>query len=145
MPLPKKQLLLTLAAIFLLSSFALPQSNASFRPDGMDTVLYGVAYYHEYMPYDRLEQDVQLMQQAGISVVRVGESSWGLWEPEDGHFDFAWMDRMPNWAKSFFATPRIPGAKPGYPREKVGIPQNPQLRAPNQVSQSRLVDTNLQD
>ena len=37
----------------------------------MDTVLYGVAYYPEYMPYERLEKDVQLMQQAGISVVRM--------------------------------------------------------------------------
>jgi beta-galactosidase len=34
------------------------------------------------------------MQQAGINVVRIGESSWGLWEPEDGRFEFAWMDRV---------------------------------------------------
>jgi beta-galactosidase len=60
----------------------------------MDNILYGAAYYEEYMPYDRLEQDVELMQQAGISVVRMGESSWGLWEPQDGHFEFAWMDRV---------------------------------------------------
>jgi beta-galactosidase len=37
---------------------------------------------------------VNLMQQAGISVVRMGESSWGLWEPEDGRFEYAWMDRV---------------------------------------------------
>ncbi|MBZ5681885.1 MAG: beta-galactosidase [Acidobacteriia bacterium] len=60
----------------------------------METVLYGAAYYPEYMPYERLDKDVQLMQQAGISVVRVGESSWGLWEPEDGRFEYAWMDRV---------------------------------------------------
>src|SRR5437879_708051 len=60
----------------------------------MDTVLYGVAYYSEYMPYERLDNDVQLMRQAGINVVRLGESSWGLWEPEDGRFEYAWMDRV---------------------------------------------------
>ncbi len=60
----------------------------------MNTVLYGAAYYQEYMPYERLDQDVQLMQQAGITVVRVGESSWGLWEPSDGQFEYAWMDRI---------------------------------------------------
>lgn len=60
----------------------------------MDTILYGVAYYPEYMPYDRLDTDVDLMQKAGINVVRIGESSWGLWEPQDGKFDYAWMDRM---------------------------------------------------
>ena len=60
----------------------------------MNTVLYGVAYYPEYMPYERLDKDVDLMHQAGISVVRVGESSWGLWEPQDGRFEYAWMDRL---------------------------------------------------
>jgi beta-galactosidase len=60
----------------------------------MSTVLYGVAYYTEYMPYERLDKDVELMQKAGISVVRIGESSWGLWEPEDGRFEYAWMDRV---------------------------------------------------
>ncbi len=60
----------------------------------MKMVLYGAAYYPEYMPYERLEKDVQLMQQVHITVVRMGESSWGLWEPQDGHFEFAWMDRV---------------------------------------------------
>lgn len=60
----------------------------------MLTILYGAAYYHEYMPYERLDQDVELMKKAGINVVRVGESSWGLWEPQDGQFDYAWMDRI---------------------------------------------------
>src|SRR2546430_13751349 len=59
------------------------QAREPFRADRMDTVLYGVAYYPEYMPYDRLEQDVQLMRKAGITVVRIGEFSWGLWEPEE--------------------------------------------------------------
>jgi beta-galactosidase len=55
-------------------------------------ILYGVAYYHEYMPYERLDKDIQLMQEAGISVVRLGESTWSLFEPEEGKFEFAWMD-----------------------------------------------------
>jgi len=61
------------------------------------TVLYGAAYYNEYMPGDqgaRLEKDVALMKAAGLSVVRMGESTWSLWEPEDGQFDYAWMDRV---------------------------------------------------
>jgi beta-galactosidase len=58
------------------------------------TILYGVAYYHEYMPYERLDQDIALMKRAGISVVRVGESTWTSWEPREGDFQFAWMDRI---------------------------------------------------
>jgi beta-galactosidase len=65
-----------------------------FHPDQMDTVLYGAAYYPEYMPYERTDEDIALMKKAGISVVRIGESTWGLWEPEDGRFEYAWMDRV---------------------------------------------------
>lgn len=59
-----------------------------------NTVLYGASYYHEYMPYERLEQDVKMMQDAGISLVRLGESVWSSWEPQEGEFEFAWMDRI---------------------------------------------------
>jgi beta-galactosidase len=85
-----------LAAAMLLLSLPLHSSSQSapFHPGTMDTVLYGVAYYTEYMPYERLDKDVELMQKGGISVVRIGESSWGLWEPEDGRFEYAWMDRV---------------------------------------------------
>jgi len=79
---------------FLFVISALAQQPPVFAPNKMDNVLYGVAYYAEYMPYERLDKDVELMQQAGISVVRIGESSWGLWEPEDGRFEYAWMDRV---------------------------------------------------
>jgi beta-galactosidase len=80
--------------LFFLSPVCFSQSTTTFHPDQMPTILYGAAYYHEYMPYERLDQDVDLMKKAGINVVRVGESSWGLWEPQDGHFDYAWMDRI---------------------------------------------------
>jgi beta-galactosidase len=59
-----------------------------------DTILYGAAFYEEYMPSDRLEQDVRLMEQAGVSVVRLGESTWSSWEPREGEFEFAWMERI---------------------------------------------------
>ncbi len=59
-----------------------------------DTILYGAAYYHEYMPYERLQQDIALMKKANLSVVRLGESTWSSWEPRDGDFQFAWMDRI---------------------------------------------------
>jgi len=66
----------------------------SGSPVSFPTVLYGAAYYHEYEPYERLDQDVQLMKSAGLTVVRMGESTWSLWEPEDGHFQYEWMDRV---------------------------------------------------
>ena len=86
----------------LVSAFALllratnleAQQPSHFAPDHMESVLYGVAYYPEYMPTDRLDQDVELMKKAGLTVVRVGESTWSTWEPRDGDFQFAWMQRI---------------------------------------------------
>ena len=54
-------------------------------------VLFGAAYYHEYQPLPRLEKDLDLMAAAGFSVIRVGESTWSTWEPEDGVFDLEWL------------------------------------------------------
>src|SRR6516165_9923762 len=70
------------------------QQPSHFAPDRMGSVLYGAAYYPEYMPTDRLDQDVELMKKAGLTVVRVGESTWSTWEPRDGDFQFAWMQRI---------------------------------------------------
>jgi len=80
------------------SSFASPsrpaENSAAAAVRSFPTILYGAAYYHEYMPYDRLDRDVAMMKAAGLNVVRLGESTWSLWEPEDGRFDYAWMDRV---------------------------------------------------
>jgi beta-galactosidase len=54
-------------------------------------VLFGAAYYHEYQTYDRLKTDLDLMADARFSVVRVGESVWSTWEPENGRFDLDWL------------------------------------------------------
>jgi len=80
--------------LIALATNALAQQPQPFAPDKMETVLYGVAYYPEYMPHDRLDQDIELMRKAGITVVRVGESTWSSWEPREGDFQFAWMQRV---------------------------------------------------
>src|ERR1051326_7160220 len=86
----------SVSVLFRAGAAAAPQPRAAFEPNAMKTVLYGVAYYPEYMPHDRLDKDVELMSRAGISVVRVGESTWSSWEPSDGNFEFAWMERVLN-------------------------------------------------
>lgn len=60
----------------------------------MDRILYGAAYYDEYMPYDRLEQDVAMMKKAGLNTVRIAESTWSTCEPQEGVFDFSHVERV---------------------------------------------------
>ena len=51
----------------------------------------GTAYYHEYQPYERLAADLDLMAEARINVIRIGESVWSTWEPREGQFDLDWL------------------------------------------------------
>lgn len=87
-----KRILIPAWVLLFLVSSVRPQAG----PPKFDAILYGVSYYWEYMPYERLEQDVQMMEKAGINLVRLGESTWGVMEPRDGQFDFDWLERVIN-------------------------------------------------
>ena len=54
------------------SSSAPPTTTSTSRPTGSMT-------------------DLDLMVEARFSVIRVGESVWSTWEPEDGRFDLDWL------------------------------------------------------
>ena len=60
----------------------------------MRELLYGAAYYDEYMPYDRLEKDVSMMKKAGINTVRIAESTWSTCEQQEGVFDLSHVIRV---------------------------------------------------
>jgi beta-galactosidase len=55
---------------------------------------FGVDYYPEHWPESRWPEDVRLMVEAGINVVRLAEFAWSKMEPEDGSYDFGWLDRV---------------------------------------------------
>lgn len=59
-----------------------------------NALLFGSAYYLEYMPYNRLKEDIQMMKQAGMNVARIAESTWSTLEPESGVFCFDYVDAM---------------------------------------------------
>lgn len=59
-----------------------------------DKLLFGAAYYDEYLPVDRIETDMEMMKKAGMNVIRIAESTWSTWEPQDGVFDFTHLHRM---------------------------------------------------
>lgn len=63
-------------------------------------LLYGVAYYYEYLPCDRMEKDFEMMNRAGINCIRIAESTWSTWEPRDGVFDFTCLHRVLSAAAS---------------------------------------------
>lgn len=66
-----------------------------------DNLRFGAAYYDEYMPCERLEQDMQMMVEAGFNTIRIAESTWSTEEPEPGRFDFSHVDRVLDAAERY--------------------------------------------
>ena len=60
----------------------------------MREILFGAAYYDEYMPCERLREDIQMMKKAGINTVRIAESTWSTCEPQEGVFDFSHVEKV---------------------------------------------------
>lgn len=61
----------------------------------VDDILFGAAYYSEYIPrdLDRVDDDMAMMKAAGITVIRIAESTWSTEEPQPGVFDFTYVDK----------------------------------------------------
>lgn len=55
------------------------------------SVLFGAAYYAEYHQSERVTEDLDLMVEAGFTVIRVGESVWSTWEPRENEFNLEWL------------------------------------------------------
>ncbi len=68
-----------------------------------------------------LDEDVRLMQKAHVNAVSIGIFSWSRLEPEDGVYDFQWLDQVIDrlWAKGIHVVLATPsGARPAWMAEK---------------------------
>ena len=70
---------------------------------------------------DILERDVALMRQAHVNAVSVGIFSWALLEPEDGVYNFGWLDQVIDrlWQGGIHVALATPsGARPAWMAQK---------------------------
>ena len=66
-------------------------------PHGSDRFAHltmGVCYYPEQWPETMWEDDLARMKALGITVVRVAEFAWSVFEPAEGVYDFSLFDRF---------------------------------------------------
>ena len=59
-----------------------------------ERIWYGGDYNPDQWPEDVWDEDIRLMKQAGVNLVSVGIFSWARIEPEEGVYDFGWLDRI---------------------------------------------------
>jgi beta-galactosidase len=54
---------------------------------------FGVCYYPEHWPETRWAEDARQMRTLGLSIVRIAEFAWSRLEPQEGRFDWDWLER----------------------------------------------------
>ena len=61
--------------------------------DEGDLTLTGAYYYPEHWNESQWERDLKRMHELGFEFTHFGEFAWAQIEPQEGVFDFAWLDR----------------------------------------------------
>lgn len=84
-------LLAALVALPAIAREAPMAQSRSFFPD-RDMMTVGVYYYPEAWPRGQWARDFANIRKHGFEFVHMGEFAWAFMEPEDGRFDFAWLD-----------------------------------------------------
>lgn len=64
-------------------------------------MIYGAAYYPEHREKEYIEYDLKMMNEAKINSLRIGEFAWKRFEPEEGQYDFEWLDEFIELASKY--------------------------------------------
>jgi beta-galactosidase len=65
----------------------------------LDRFHLGVCYYPEHWPESLWEDDMRRMREMGMSVIRIAEFAWSIFEPKEGKFSFDVFDRVMDLAR----------------------------------------------
>ena len=64
------------------------------KPFPPAALVFGGDYNPEQWPESTWTEDVELMREAGVTLVTLGVFSWAWLEPTEGEYDFDWLDRV---------------------------------------------------
>ena len=88
----KTAFLFTFILFFIVSENAKAQNGEKFFPT-KDLTTIGVYYYPEHWDSTQWERDFQNMAKMGFEFTHFAEFAWAQLEPEEGKYDFKWLDR----------------------------------------------------
>lgn len=81
-----------LVILLFCSQYAISQSPETFF-DKKDLMLIGSYYYPEQWPESNWERDIKKMSELGFEFTHYGEFAWSTMEPEEGKYNFEWLDK----------------------------------------------------
>lgn len=69
------------------------QDAKRFFPE-KDLITTGIYYYPEHWNENQWERDIRKISEMGFEFVHIAEFAWYKMEPEEGKYDFAWLDKV---------------------------------------------------
>ncbi|WP_069659159.1 beta-galactosidase [Arcticibacter eurypsychrophilus] len=87
-----KKIIPTALILASLISVSFAQKAEKFF-DKKDLLLVGSYYYPEQWPEANWERDIKNMSGLGFEFTHFGEFAWSAMEPEEGKYDFEWLDK----------------------------------------------------
>ena len=94
-----KNFLFVLTLLFSLSSFSQSPVDKSFPPEELFAL--GSYYYPEQWDSSQWERDLKKMSEMGIKFTHFAEFAWAMMEPEEGKYDFEWLESNHVYAYSY--------------------------------------------
>ncbi|WP_202020444.1 beta-galactosidase [Mucilaginibacter mali] len=82
-----------IAAALLSSLNSFAQKGEKFF-NKADLMQFGVYYYPEQWPKEQWARDIKRIGELGFDFTHYAEFAWANMEPEEGKFDFAWLDEV---------------------------------------------------
>ena len=94
-----KRLIIILITTLLVSNITAQDPNRFFPKE--DLILSGTYYYPEHWPRSQWERDIKKIAELGFEFTHFGEFAWSAMEPEEGKYDFEWLDEAVRLAAKY--------------------------------------------
>ncbi len=88
---------LMIAICFIVSIDVVTSQSAFFKPS--DLVKTGIYYYPEQWEKNQWERDIRNIKSMGFEFIHIAEFAWAMLEPEEGKYDFRWLDEVVSLAQ----------------------------------------------
>jgi len=94
----KRTIIFTICVLHIVNTYA--QLAERFFKQG-DLMTFGTYYYPEQWPEDQWSRDLKKMSDMGFEFTHFGEFAWARMEPEEGRYDFSWLDKSVELAQKY--------------------------------------------
>lgn len=94
-----KKLFSIVFALLLLTNLNAQESSRFFSKKDLMTT--GIYYYPEHWNSSEWERDIKNISEMGFQFIHIAEFAWIEMEPEEGKYDFKWLDKVVDLAAKY--------------------------------------------